>query len=110
MSTGLPLFDSVWLRKADPPRYRAGQTTSKLAADELIASGKMREQQAWVLGVVRSHPNHSALELDRLAGTDRVFGRRLSELRRRGMVRNGDVKVCAVTKRKALTWLAAEHP
>jgi hypothetical protein len=104
----LPLF-SYRAPKDEPPRYRRGQTTSKLAADELVRSGSMAEQRALVLGIVKAAPGHTALEYDKLyLQRDRCAGRRLSELERLGVVRKGDARRCEVGQRAAVTWWPTE--
>lgn len=97
----LPLFMPPRARTTDP-------VTSKLAGEEIVRSGRIGEQHRFVLAAVRSQPGKTALELDRLNGTDRVFGRRLSELARFGLVVNGAPKRCDISGKLSLTWWPKE--
>lgn len=105
--TDLPLF-SYRAPKDEPPRYRPRRDplTSKLAADDLVASGRIHEQRAFVLGVIKAWGGQTALEYDREFKLDRIFNRRLSELRRLGLVENGDARPCRISGKRALTWRA----
>lgn len=90
-----------------PPRARATDPeTSHLAASHMIRTGRIKAQQERVYQAVKSSPGRTALELDRQFGTDRVFGRRLSELERMGLVRKDTPRRCEVGGRLACVWVA----
>ena len=80
--------------------------TSHEAATRAELSGSAQNQRDKCLEVVKAHSNHTAAEIALIAGIDRyAASRRLPELRQRGLVRNGVVAVCGVTKTKAMTWI-----
>ncbi len=84
-------------RNTDPP-------TSLQAGREAEANGSARQHRAMCLQTVMQTPGLTAREIeDRL---DIKAHKRLPELRRAGMVRNGKPRTCTVSGRLALTW----HP
>lgn len=88
-----------------PPRARATDPhTSKLAGEQIVRSGKIGEQHRFVLAALQASPGRTALELDRLNRTDRVFGRRLSELERFGLVKRGAARRCEISGKLSITW------
>ena len=87
-------------RQTDP-------TTSHHAARESELSGRAASQRAICLAWVNSHPGQTAAEIARAVGLERhAPSRRLPELRKRGVITNGDVRTCTVTGRQSMTWLA----
>jgi len=93
----LPLaaLDS-WAPGQRPPRARlTDPESSHRAADELEATGRAARQMRAALVAVRAHPGSTARELSErvppLPGMDlgtwrQTLGRRLSDLRRRGVI------------------------
>ena len=65
-------------------------------------------QAAKVFALVQEFPFRTAAELARKVNTDVIsheaLHKRLPELRKRGMVRNSDPRVCTVTGKLAATW------
>ncbi|NLF30352.1 MAG: winged helix-turn-helix domain-containing protein [Planctomycetes bacterium] len=84
-------------RNNDPP-------TSAMAAHEAKDSGLVERHQAMCLDAVRAAPGLTAREAEALLGIK--AHKRLPELRRSGLVRNGRPRPCTITGRMAMTW----HP
>jgi hypothetical protein len=75
------------------------------AAHQVEASGVAGAQRAICLERVRATPGLTAAEIAVEAELERhVPSRRLPELRRAGLVVNGDARDCRVTGNKSLTW------
>lgn len=97
------LSDSPIARRRDPD-------TSHEAAEHVTASGSRARQQALVIDLVRRYPGHTSAELaikSELGGGDVdrwTAARRLPELRKAWLVKNGEPRECGVTGRRALTW------
>jgi hypothetical protein len=84
-------------RNSDPP-------TSALAGQEVETHGLARRHRAVCLNAVLEMPGQTAREIEDELGIK--AHKRLPELRRGGLVRNGKPRPCSVTGRLALTW----HP
>lgn len=93
---------------ADLRARRSDPATSKVAAAHVERSGKGAKQQAIAFDCVYRWPGKTSAELAQLSGElDRyTMARRLPEVRRRGLIRNGEDRKCEVTKCKAMTWEA----
>lgn len=90
-----------------PAAATADPVTSHLAAEAVTKSGERDRQAMQVLEAVRQFPGRTSRELAAASGLDRyVCGRRLGELRSAGFVRNGEMRACAESGMKALTWFA----
>lgn len=95
------IADTKIARDRDP-------VTSKLAAEQITASGERARQQNQCLGAVKQWPGRTSAELARCMGTDRFMpARRLSELREQGLIENGLPVRCTVTGKQSLTWWIA---
>ena len=80
-------------------------TSSHVAAADLIATGKLLDQQTKAAVAVQRHPGQSSLHLSTLTGLDRhMLGRRLPELAREGRIWRGPSAPCATTGKPACTW------
>ncbi|WP_164272439.1 winged helix-turn-helix domain-containing protein [Stenotrophomonas sp. B1-1] len=80
-------------------------SSSHAAASDLIATGKLLDQQTQAAAAVRRHPGQSSLHLASLTGLDRhMLGRRLPELARQGTIWRGPAAPCATTGKSACTW------
>lgn len=77
--------------------------TSKEAAVEIAKD--LPEREARTLARVRAFPGMTASELD--YNGPRVYGKRLSALLRRGLIRKGESRICTQTRFKAATWWPA---
>ncbi len=89
---------SALARTTDP-------TGSHVAAADLLASGRLHDQQSKAEAAVRLHPGHSSLHLATLTGLDRhMLGRRLPELARQGRIWRGPSAPCATAGKPACTW------
>jgi hypothetical protein len=84
-------------RNNDPP-------TSALAGREAEAGGIAQQHRALCFDSVMKTPGLTAREIENRLGIK--AHKRLPELRRAGMVRNGKSRTCTVSGRQALTW----HP
>lgn len=81
---------------------------SRLAAEEMNASGKRGAQARAALALVMQRPGRTSMELAGLGGLDRYqLARRLPDLRDAGLVKNGDDRVCEASGRLAATWWPA---
>ena len=79
--------------------------SSHAAAADLVATGKLLDQQTQAAAAVRRHPGQSSLHLASLTGLDRhMLGRRLPELARQGAIWRGPAAPCATTGKSACTW------
>ena len=104
--TGMMIGDAEksMSRKSHPP-------TSKEAAKHLVESGELATRQAEAMETLRMMPGLTAAELEQMAGVkcDGVIRKRLAELRKQGLARNGEDRPCRVTGEKAQTWYAVER-
>ena len=81
--------------------------SSHEAADRLTKSGARARQKASVLAYVRECPGFTSRELAERYKDDRyMIARRLPDLRKDGLVANGEQRECRVSGGKATTW----HP
>ena len=88
-------------RRSDPP-------TSRIAAENLVASGELNRQQQAVRDALTRWPGSTAVELAKFADLDRyAVSRRLPELQRKGLVRRGPPRDCTVNGRAQCTWRPA---
>lgn len=79
--------------------------SSHAAAADLIATGKLLDQQSRAAAAVKRHPGQSSLHLATLTGLDRhMLGRRLPELARQGTIWRGPAAPCGTTHKSACTW------
>ncbi|MDE2256110.1 MAG: helix-turn-helix transcriptional regulator, partial [Betaproteobacteria bacterium] len=76
--------------------------------EKVERSGQASSQRAAVLKAVQALPGHTSYELANRVPIDRyVLARRLPELRKAGLVRNGQQsRECQVTGNNAMTWYA----
>lgn len=91
-----------------PPQAAARNTdpsTSFEAARKVERSGAADDQRAKCLEIVRLRPGLTAAEIADRTGLERhAPSRRLPELRRAGLVRDGEKRECTVMKSSAMTW------
>lgn len=98
------LSNSAIARRQDPE-------TSHEAAEHITKSGSRARQQNAVLDLVKRFPGMTSAELAVKSeledgGLDRATtARRLPELRKARLVKNGWDRVCTATGRKGMTWL-----
>lgn len=100
----------------DETRARARNSdpsSSHLAAGDMNATGRAKRQRAQAYNVVHEHDGLTSRELARFMASDQVgvmkkhdlLHRRLPELREEGWIKNGKhLRMCAVSKRRAMTW------
>lgn len=85
-------------------------TTSELARRNHESSGKADSHRELTLGLVRQYPGCTAVELFRRQRglfeqlTRHEISRRLPELRKAGLVVNGEARRCSVAGTKQVTW------
>lgn len=95
------LFDAIATsRKSDP-------ATSHDAAAKVESSGRAGSDRARLLEAVRHHPGHTAGELamlDSVRMERSEVSKRLPELRKMGLVKNGEARECFARKSRMLTW------
>ena len=82
-------------RNNDPP-------TSALAGRQAEANGSARQHRVMCFDTVMQTPGLTAREIEDRLGIK--AHKRLPELRRAGMVRNGAARICTVSGKLALTW------
>lgn len=97
------------------PARTFDQPTARQAAVAMVKSGQRALLQKRVLTVVQTHPGLTSRELAKaiaakyavseLIGYDMAH-KRLPELRKHGLVANGERRACAVTGMNAMTWVA----
>ncbi len=81
--------------------------TSHQAARAVEASGMTGYHRNILLAFVRNNPGMTAAEIAHGSGLDRYeASRRLPELRRAGLLRNGDARKCSILFHKSLIWSA----
>ena len=79
--------------------------TSRLAAEEVEASGGAQAQRDLCLAEVKKQPGRTAAEIGVATGLERhAPSRRLPELREANLVANGRPRICEVTRRLSMTW------
>ena len=88
------------------PAARSGDPeSSHAAADEVTKSGARQYQMALVVDLVHKTNGKTSRELAALHDQDRyMVARRLSEAETAGEVMKGDIRICEIGKRKAVTW------
>jgi hypothetical protein len=101
--------------KGHAPRARARRSdpaTSHLAASEVNVTGHARHQRTQAYAIVREHEGLTSRELAARMASDPLIvfhkydllHRRLPELRESGWLKNGKIRECRVSTRKAQTW------
>lgn len=84
---------------------RRDPESSHLAARKIERSGRAAAQRAKTLAAVKNWPGCTSMELAKNTGLERyMLARRLPELRKGGLIRNGEDQICAVSKVLGLTW------
>lgn len=79
--------------------------TSHLAAELMDATGTAANNRAKCLAILRWRPGATAAEIATFTGLERHEpSRRLPELRKAGLVRNGEARICVATGNRSLTW------
>ena len=81
--------------------------TSKIAAEKMVKTEKVKRQREMCLDAVRQQPGRTAAEYAKILGIERhIPSRRLPDLRDKFVV-NGFKRVCNETKNPSLTWWPA---
>lgn len=87
------------------PARSTDPTTSWVAAEQIVSSGKAALQQSTALEAVKANPGHTSAELARYCSLDRYqLARRLPELEEAGRVVRGPARKCLATGNSATTW------
>lgn len=100
MKTTAPsLFDPPMARTTDPD-------TSHIAAQKMKDTGAMNKQSKWVLDSLKAANGSTYRELAAAMGlhNPNACARRLPDLRNKGLVVNGENRVCKVAGNKMQTW------
>lgn len=85
-------------RQSDP-------ITSHLAAERVESTGNATHQRGIVLSYVQRHSGQTSAEIANGLNVPRHMpARRLPELRKAGMIRNGEKRLCSVAGTLAMTW------
>jgi len=93
----------AFARRTDP-------ATSHMAAAFVNKSGTAATQRAKCLAVVKRQPGLTAAEIAEITGLERHNpSRRLPEMRKDGLVANGEHRMCRVVKRLSMTWYAVAN-
>lgn len=96
------LFSST---SSTPLARRRDPSTSHAAAESLVASGRLREQQRQVLDALTRWPGSTAVELATNSGLDRyLVSRRLPELATLGLARRMAPRACRVKGSAQTVW------
>lgn len=109
MSAQLSLFGPASTEgRARRIARRSDVDTSHIAAEEHISSGRAASHAAAVLELVKSRPGLTAAEIGRITALGHVEAqRRLSDLKRDGLLEMGARVECPVTGSQMRTWLPA---
>ena len=78
--------------------------TSKQAARELVASGQLGDQQRQTLKLIELFPGSTARELKLRGAVIWDPHKRIFELKKLGLIRDGGARKCTITGKSALTW------
>ncbi len=90
----------------EPIARNVDPITSKLSEDSLTKSGLRDRQKLMVLEIVKKNPGLTSRELAHVSKVNNeVLHKRLPDLRADDLVENGEIRICAVTGHKALTWM-----
>lgn len=90
---------------------RKDPATSHDSARAVERKGKAHSDREACLQAVRQHPGKTAYEIAAILGIEGIIpGKRLPELRKPHLVKNGPPRICAVRKSKAMTWWPGERP
>jgi len=96
------LFDQPLSRRTD-------SVTSFDAARRLKRSGRWQSQKRAVFEALRQNNGSTSAELAKAMGGDRYIpSRRLRELEREGLIREGQIRKCQVVGSRCLTWWVRE--
>jgi CRP-like cAMP-binding protein len=88
---------------------KTNPATSRTAARRHEAKGKAASNRHACLEALCAASGSTAAEIAQLAGLERhEASRRLPELRRAGLVKNGPARVCRVTGNLSLTWTTGQ--
>ena len=88
-----------------PQARTTDPVTSHLSAASAESSGRPAMHREVCLAAVKAVSGMTAAEIASYLGIERhVPSRRLPELRRAGLVHNGDSRVCDVTGDQSMTW------
>lgn len=98
----MPLFEAAAKKLAK----RTDPSTSREAAASAVASGVVHRCEQLAIKMIGKYPGKTANELEMLAGVEkRVIGKRLSALREKKRIRNGETtRKCAVSGKRCQTW------
>ena len=84
--------------------------TSHLAGQEAEQSGRSTTHREICYVSVCIHPGHTAAEIAKRTRLERhEASRRLPELREKGLIVNGEQRICEVTKHSSMTWMVADR-
>lgn len=99
----------VFGKRAAPIAAAADPASSHIAAAEFTASGSRGRQKSALLRFLRQQTRPmTSFEISHMAGLDRVgVARRLPDCERDGTVQRCQMRVCEITGRPSVTWLAA---
>ena len=88
------------------PARNSDPLTSHLSAHHLQESGLQALQQRQTVAAVRAYPGLTGQELALASGICRyTLARRFPEVEEMGLIRRSEARTCAVTGRKAATWV-----
>lgn len=100
--------------RIEPARLAAttDPSTSLAAAEEVTRNGQADVQRQMVLEVLRRHPGMTSAEMARMSGTPgsrHLFARRLPDLVKLRLARQGEKRECVVCKSVCVTWWPEEE-
>lgn len=92
-----------------PMAHRGDPETSRMAARNLVESGRLGRQQQAVLDALRTANGSTHGELGVVMGVHWLTpARRLPELERAGYVRKGEPRICRMKGTKCTVWWIVE--
>ena len=84
-------------------------STSRQAAEEVVADGTVSRMSQIALNLVRSNPGKTANELEKIGNfKEGQIRKRLSGLRAQGLIRFGPQRKSTITGKRSTTWLPNE--
>ena len=94
----------------DTPLSGAGDPfTSYESAEQLEESGRFQKQKSLVYRAIKARNGLTSAELANRMGVSRYLtARRLPDLMREGLVKQGPVRMCRATGRKCVTWFTSD--
>jgi len=103
-STMFDTFDNSERVKPEQLARGTDPSTSHEAAEQLIQTGTASNQRDACLAVLRQQDGQTSAEIGVMVGDRHMPARRLPDLKKLGLVRKGEARVCRANGTRAVTW------